>query len=154
MKSVIQRVRRAAVRVDGEIVGAIDHGLLILLGIGQNDTAVQAKWLAERIAVLRIFADGDDKFNRSLLDVGGGALVVSQFTLFGDAAGGRRPSFIKAAPPTIAAPLVDQFVAFLRAAGVERVETGVFGAKMLVALENDGPVTILLDRDADATSQK
>lgn len=150
MKTVIQRVRRAAVRVDGAVVGQIGLGLLILLGVGQGDTEVQAKWLAERIAVLRIFPDENDKFNRSLLDVGGGALVVSQFTLYGDVLGGRRPSFIKAAPPAIAAPLCDKFVIFLRAAGVQRVETGIFGARMMVELENDGPVTILLDREAEA----
>lgn len=150
MKTVIQRVRRATVQVEGEIVGAVDHGLLILLGVGHGDTQSEAKWLAERIAVLRIFADENDKFNRSLLDVDGGALVVSQFTLFGDAVGGRRPSFIKAAPPEIASPLCDRFVEFLKTAGVKRVETGVFGAKMLVELENDGPVTILLDREPRA----
>lgn len=147
MKTVIQRVRRASVRVDGQIVGAIDTGLLILAGVGGGDTDVEAKWLAERIAVMRIFPDEDDKFNRSLLDIGGAALVVSQFTLYGDAVGGRRPSFSKAAPPNVAAPLIDRFVGFLRAAGVARVETGVFGARMLVELENDGPVTILLDRE-------
>ncbi len=147
MKTVIQRVRRAAVTIDGEIVGAIEQGLVILLGIGPNDTEAEAKWLADKIVVMRIFADADDKFNRSLLDVGGGALVVSQFTLYADAVGGRRPSFIKAAPPQIAEPLVDRFAAFLNAAGVQRVETGRFGARMLVEIHNDGPVTILLDRE-------
>ncbi|MCC7446674.1 MAG: D-tyrosyl-tRNA(Tyr) deacylase [Anaerolineae bacterium] len=147
MKTVIQRVRRAAVTVEGETVGAIDQGLLILLGIGPNDTEAEAKWLADKIAVMRIFADEQDKFNRSLLDVGGGALVVSQFTLYADAVGGRRPSFIKAAPPQLAEPLVDRFAAFLNAAGVSRVETGRFGARMLVEIHNDGPVTILLDRE-------
>lgn len=146
MKTVIQRVTRAAVRVDGQVVGAIDTGLLILAGVGADDTDAEAKWLAERIAVMRIFPDADDKFNRSLLDIGGGALVVSQFTLYGDAAGGRRPSFSKAAPPGVAAPLIDRFVSFLRQAGLARVETGIFGARMMVELENDGPVTILLDR--------
>lgn len=148
MRIVIQRVTRAAVRVDGVVVGSIDSGLLILLGIRQGDGEAQAKWLAERCAVMRIFADDADKFNRSVLDVGGGALVVSQFTLYGDAVGGRRPSFVQAAPPAIAAPLVDKFVEFLRGAGVARVETGIFGAKMMIDLENDGPVTIILDRDA------
>ncbi|MCC7206447.1 MAG: D-tyrosyl-tRNA(Tyr) deacylase [Anaerolineae bacterium] len=147
MKTVIQRVSRAAVLVDGQTVGAIETGLLILAGVGPNDTDAEAKWLAERIAVMRIFPDEDDKFNRSLLDIGGGALVVSQFTLYGDAVGGRRPSFSKAAPPAIAAPLLDRFVGYLRAAGVARVETGVFGARMTVELVNDGPVTILLDRE-------
>lgn len=147
MKTVIQRVKRASVQVDGQTVGAIDTGLLVLAGVGPEDTDVEAKWLAERIAVMRIFPDEDDKFNRSLLDIGGGALVVSQFTLYGDAVGGRRPSFSKAAPPAVAAPLLDRFVQFLRAAGVAKVETGIFGARMMVELINDGPVTILLDRE-------
>jgi D-tyrosyl-tRNA(Tyr) deacylase len=147
MKTVIQRVRRAAVTVNGETVGAIDQGFLILVGVGPGDTEAEAKWLADKIAVMRIFADQDDKFNRSLLDVGGGALVVSQFTLYADAIQGRRPSFVKAAPPHIAEPLIKQFAAFLRAAGVQRVETGRFGARMLVEIHNDGPVTILLDRE-------
>ncbi len=147
MKTVIQRVRRAAVTVQGEPVGAIDQGLLILLGIGPGDTEAEAKWLAEKIAVMRIFADDADKFNRSVLDVNGGALVVSQFTLYADAVGGRRPSFVKAAPPQVAEPLVERFAAFLRAAGVRRVETGIFGARMMVEIHNDGPVTILLDRE-------
>jgi D-aminoacyl-tRNA deacylase len=152
MRTVIQRVKRASVSVDGEIVGAIDHGLLILLGIGPNDTQAEAKWLADKIAVMRIFEDTDGKFNLSLLDAGGGALVVSQFTLYADAAQGRRPSFIKAAPPEIAAPLVDRFAALLRSAGVQRVEMGRFGARMLVDLQNDGPVTILLDREPPQTT--
>jgi D-aminoacyl-tRNA deacylase len=147
MKTVIQRVRRAAVSVEGEVVGAIDQGLLVLVGVGPEDTEAHAKWLAERIAVMRIFADEDDKFNRSVLDVGGGVLVVSQFTLYGDATGGRRPSFFKAAAPQLAEPLIERLVAFLRGAGVQRVATGRFGARMVVELENDGPVTILLDRD-------
>jgi D-tyrosyl-tRNA(Tyr) deacylase len=151
MKAVIQRVRRAAVTVDGETVGAIDQGLLILVGVGPADTEAEARWLADKIAVMRIFADEDDKFNRSLLDVGGGVLVVSQFTLYADAAQGRRPSFIKAAPPHIAEPLIERFAAFLRAAGVQRVEMGRFGARMLVEIHNDGPVTILLDREPPAS---
>ena len=151
MKTVIQRVRGAAVRVDGQIVGACDTGLLILLGVGHGDTEQEAKWLAEKIAVMRIFADENDKFNRSILDVGGSVLVVSQFTLFADPSS-RRPGFTKAAPPAIAAPLVDKFVDYLRATGVQRVETGIFGARMLVEIENDGPVTILLDRDPQRES--
>ena len=147
MRSVIQRVRRALVTIDGETVGSIDQGLVILLGIGPGDTEAEARWLAEKIAVMRIFADEADKFNRSLLDVGGGALVVSQFTLYADAAQGRRPSFVKAAPTQVAEPLIERFVQFLKAAGVQRVETGRFGARMLVEIQNDGPVTILLDRE-------
>jgi len=148
MRVVLQRVTHARVIVDDQVVGAIDQGLLILIGVRNGDTAAEAKWLAEKIAVLRIFADADNKFNRSLLDIGGGALVVSQFTLYGNAVGQRRPSFIEAAPPSLAAPLIDQFVAFLRQAGVQRVETGIFGAKMLVELANDGPVTLILEREA------
>lgn len=153
MKTVIQRVRRASVHVDGQIVGSCEVGFLILLGVGHGDTAQEAKWLADKIAVMRVFPDEDDKFNRSILDAGGSALVVSQFTLFADAGASRRPGFTKAAPPAIAAPLVDKFVEFLRAAGVKRVETGVFGAKMLVEIENDGPVTILLDREPPSQKQ-
>ncbi|MBX3064231.1 MAG: D-tyrosyl-tRNA(Tyr) deacylase [Anaerolineae bacterium] len=147
MKTVIQRVSRASVTVDGVVVGSIERGLLILVGVGPADTDVQAKWLAERIAVMRIFPDEDDKFNRSLLDMNGGALVVSQFTLYADATGGRRPSFFKSAPPQLAEPLIQRFVGFLREAGVQRIETGQFGARMQVELVNDGPVTILLDRE-------
>lgn len=152
MKTVIQRVRRASVTVDGEIVGAIERGLLVFVGVGHDDTDKQAKWLADKIAVLRIFEDDDGKFNRSLLDTGGGALVVSQFTLYGDAQGQRRPSFIKAAPPSVAAPLIERFVAFLREAGITDVATGRFGARMQVEIVNDGPVTILLDRDLPTRS--
>jgi D-tyrosyl-tRNA(Tyr) deacylase len=147
MRTVIQRVRRAAVLVDGETVGAIEQGLLILVGVGQGDTEAEAKWLAEKIAVMRIFADADDKFNLSLLDVSGGALVVSQFTLYADAVQGRRPSFVKAAPPQVAEPLIERFANYLKTVGVQRVETGRFGARMLVEIHNDGPVTILLDRE-------
>ena len=150
MRTVIQRVRKASVTVENEIVGAIGHGLMILLGVGPADTEAEASWLANKIAVMRIFDDDQGKMNRSLLDVNGSALVVSQFTLYADARQ-RRPSFVKAAPPQIAEPLVNLFVEFLREAGVQRVETGRFGAMMLVALENDGPVTILLDREPEAT---
>ncbi|PJF34585.1 MAG: D-tyrosyl-tRNA(Tyr) deacylase [Candidatus Thermofonsia Clade 1 bacterium] len=148
MRAVLQRVTRASVTVDNQVVGAIDQGFLILIGVRNGDTAAEAKWLAEKIAVLRVFADERDKFNRSLLDIGGGALVVSQFTLYGNVIGQRRPSFIEAAPPSVAAPLIEQFVSFLRQAGVQRVETGIFGAKMLVELTNDGPVTLILEREA------
>lgn len=149
MKTVIQRVRRASVTVESEVVGRIERGLLVLVGVGPDDTEVQAKWLAERIAVMRIFPDEEDKFNHSVLDIDGGVLVVSQFTLYGDAVGGRRPSFFKAAPPHLAEPLIVKFADFLRTAGVGRVEMGRFGARMLVELQNDGPVTILLDREAN-----
>src|SRR5262245_17929352 len=147
MKTIIQRVRKAAVTVDGETVGAIDRGLLILVGVGLADSDAQAKWLAEKIAVMRIFEDDDGKFNRSLLDVQGSALVVSQFTLYADAVQGRRPSFINAAPPALAEPLIERFTGYLRGAGVQKVETGRFGARMLVEIHNDGPVTIALDRE-------
>src|SRR3954470_24533301 len=121
MKTVIQRVRRASVTVDGQVVGTVEQGLLILVGVGPGDTDAEAQWLANKIAVMRIFEDDDGKFNRSLLDVGGGALVVSQFTLYADAVGGRRPSFVKAAPPQVAEPLIERFVGYLRAAGVAHV---------------------------------
>ncbi len=147
MRTVIQRVRRAAVTVEGEVVGEIDQGLVVLVGVGPGDGDTQAKWLAEKIAVMRIFADEHDRFNRSVLDVDGGVLVVSQFTLYADAAGGRRPSFVKAAPPQVAEPLIERFVTYLRTAGVRHVATGRFGARMQVEIHNDGPVTILLDRD-------
>ena len=151
MRTVIQRVRKASVTVEDQIVGAIDHGLLILVGVGPNDTEAEAKWLADKIAVMRIFDDDQGKINLSLLDVAGSALVVSQFTLYADARQ-RRPSFVKAAPPHIAAPLVDRFAQYLRDTGVQRVEMGRFGAMMLVALENDGPFTVLLDREANHPS--
>ena len=144
MRAVVQRVSQASVTVGDEVVGAIGHGLLILLGIGVGDSEAEARLLAEKTANLRIFADEEGRFNRSLLDVGGEALVVSQFTLYADTRRGRRPSFSDAAPPEIAAPLVDIFADELRRLGVA-VSTGRFGAMMQVALVNDGPVTILLD---------
>lgn len=147
MRTVIQRVSRASVTVEGEVVGAIDHGLLILVGIAPNDTTAVAKWLADKIVVMRIFEDENGKFNLSLLDTGGSVLVVSQFTLYADASQGRRPSFVKAAPPDIAAPLVDRFAELLRTAGVQHVATGHFGARMAVELINNGPVTIILERE-------
>ncbi|MCS6841495.1 MAG: D-aminoacyl-tRNA deacylase [Roseiflexaceae bacterium] len=144
MRAVIQRVREASVAVEGKVVGAIGRGLLILLGVGTGDSEAEAKLLAEKSANLRIFADDEGRFNRSLLDIGGEALVVSQFTLYADTRRGRRPSFSDAAPPEIAAPLVETFVNELRRLGIP-VSTGQFGAMMQVALVNDGPVTILLD---------
>lgn len=147
MRAVLQRVERGAVRVEGETVGAIDEGFVILVGVGHGDGEAQAQWLARKIAGLRVFEDQDGKFNRSLLDVGGGCLVISQFTLFADARKGRRPSFTRAAPPELAEPLIERFAALLRAEGVARVETGVFGARMVVEIHNHGPVTIWLDTD-------
>ncbi len=144
MRAVIQRVSQASVTVDGSVVGAIGHGLLILLGVNQTDTLDDVELLAEKIVHLRIFGDHEGKFNLSLLDVGGAALVVSQFTLYADTRKGRRPSFTAAARPEIAEPLVDAFAAALRARAIP-VATGVFGAMMQVALINDGPVTIVID---------
>jgi D-tyrosyl-tRNA(Tyr) deacylase len=144
MRAVIQRVTEASVTVDNQVVGQIGCGLLVLLGIAAEDQLGTATLLAEKIANMRIFADEDGRFNRSALDVGGAALVVSQFTLFADTRRGRRPSFTAAAPPELAARLVDAFVAALRERGMT-VASGVFGAHMHVALLNDGPVTIVLD---------
>jgi D-aminoacyl-tRNA deacylase len=137
-------VSEASVEVDGQIVGRCGPGLLILLGVGHGDGEAEALLLAEKSARLRIFPDDAGKFNRSLLDSGGSALVVSQFTLYADTRRGRRPGFTDAAPPDVAAPLVERFCDALRALGAH-VETGVFGAHMRVALLNDGPVTIILD---------
>jgi D-tyrosyl-tRNA(Tyr) deacylase len=144
MRAVVQRVTSASVRVDGEVVGACGLGLLVLVGARHEDTSETATRLAAKVARLRIFADDEGRFDRSLLDVGGEALVVSQFTLLADTRKGNRPSFTDAAPPEQAEPLVETFCAALRAQGVH-VETGVFGARMEVELVNDGPVTIVLD---------
>lgn len=146
MRAVVQRVSKARVVVEGRTTGEIGPGLLVLLGVGKNDTAAAAAGMAEKVAHLRIFADEQGKMNRSLLEAGGAALVVSQFTLYGDARGQRRPSFIAAAPPEEGNRLYEEFCRALRALGV-RVETGVFQAHMAVELTNDGPVTILLDSD-------
>jgi D-tyrosyl-tRNA(Tyr) deacylase len=132
--------------VDGSVTGEIGAGLLVLLGVGRNDTAETAAYMAEKVATLRIFADAQGKMNLSVSDAGGAALVVSQFTLYGDARGQRRPSYLGAAPPEDANRLYEEFVRELRARGL-RVETGVFQAQMDVELTNDGPVTILLDSD-------
>jgi D-tyrosyl-tRNA(Tyr) deacylase len=147
MRAVVQRVARASVAVNRQIVAAIDRGLVILLGVTHTDGEEQARWLASKIAGLRIFEDQHGKLNRSLLDVGGSALVVSQFTLYGDCRKGRRPSFTDAARPEVAKPLCDRFIASMREAGIERTESGVFGAEMMVEIHNDGPVTLILDRD-------
>ena len=146
MRVVVQRVSQAHVIVDGSVTGEISTGLLILLGVGRDDTSPVAAGMAERIANLRIFEDDQRKMNRSLLDVKGSALVVSQFTLYGDVRGQRRPSFVAAAPPEQAKKLYEEFAEALRRLGVT-VATGVFGAMMSVELINQGPVTILLDSD-------
>jgi len=145
VKLVIQRVRSASVVVDGSTIGAIDAGLLILVGITAGDTEAEAEHLAGKAARLRIFEDDDGKMNRSVQDIGGACLVVSQFTLYGDCKKGNRPSYIQAARPEVAIPLYEHFVGALRAQELP-VETGEFGAEMLVTLENDGPVTLLLER--------
>ena len=146
MRAVVQRVSRARVTVNDAVSGEISHGLMILLGVGREDTPAVAAALAEKAANLRIFEDENEKMNRSLLDVKGAALVVSQFTLYGDARGGRRPSFIAAAPPEQARALYEVFCDALRQLGIT-VATGVFQAMMSVELTNEGPVTIVLDSD-------
>src|SRR5215216_3539346 len=146
MRAVVQRVSHARVTADGSVTGEIAMGLLILLGVGRDDTSAVAANLAEKISNLRIFEDEAGKMNRSLLDVKGSALVVSQFTLYGDARGQRRPSFVAAAPPEQAKNLYEEFAETLRRLNVT-VATGVFGAMMSVELVNEGPVTILLDSD-------
>ena len=144
MRAVLQRVGSARVLVGGDVVGAIDAGLLVLLGVAPADSADQARWMADKVVGLRVFADEDGKMNRDVQEAGGGVLVVSQFTLFADCKKGRRPSFTGAATPEVAIPLYEAFVSAIRAHGV-RVETGRFGADMRVELVNDGPVTLILD---------
>ena len=144
MRAVIQRVEQASVSVEGEIRGQIGAGFLVLIGVEEGDGDADFKYIADKVPNLRVFEDEQGKMNRSLLDVGGEVLAVSQFTLLGDARGGRRPSFIAAARPETADPMYERLVADWRARGI-RVETGVFGAHMKVSLVNDGPVTILLD---------
>lgn len=144
MRAVVTRVKSASVAIDGEVVGQIGQGFLILLGVAPDDTDAQCKKLADKALGLRIFCDENDKMNRSLADVGGQVLVVSQFTLYADCKKGKRPSFTGAAVPDIAIPLYEQFLDECRARGFEP-QHGRFGADMLVASENDGPVTILLD---------
>ena len=146
MRVVIQRVSEGRVRVAGEVLAEIGPGLVILLGIGPEDGEPQAQYLAEKIANLRIFQDSEGKTNLSCLDVGGEAIVVSQFTLYADTRKGRRPSFIHAAPPEVAEPLVERFADLLQAQGVP-TQTGQFGAEMLVEIDNHGPVTIFIERD-------
>lgn len=146
MRAVLQRVRRASVVVDGETVGEIGTGLLVLLGVAPDDKIEHARWLAEKTVGLRIFADDEGKMNRSVADIGGSVLVVSQFTLYGDCSKGKRPSFIKAAPPEIAVPLYESYVNAIKALGIPTA-TGRFGAMMQVELVNDGPVTLILETD-------
>ena len=145
MRALLQRVKRAEVRVGDRVTGHIDRGLLVFVGLTHTDTEANLVWMAEKIISLRIFADAEQKMNLGLVDAGGAALVVSQFTLYGNAEKGRRPSFIDAARPEQAIPLYERFVALLRERGVH-TETGEFGAMMDVELVNDGPVTIWLER--------
>ncbi|MCK4449945.1 MAG: D-tyrosyl-tRNA(Tyr) deacylase [Anaerolineae bacterium] len=145
MRAVVQRVSQASVSVGGEVVGDIERGVVVLVGVTHGDTEEQAEWLARKIAGLRIFEDNEGKMNAGLLDADGAALVISQFTLYADCRKGRRPSFTNAAMPEVAEPLVEHFAQALRDHGVP-VQTGVFGAHMLVEIYNDGPVTILLER--------
>jgi D-tyrosyl-tRNA(Tyr) deacylase len=146
MKVVLQRVARANVTIDGEITGAIGPGYCILVGFAPADTSAEVEWMADKIVGLRLFTDAEGKMNRDLGEMGGAVLVVSQFTLYGDARKGRRPSFIGAARPETAVPLYQHFIGCLRAAGVTTA-TGTFGADMKVELVNDGPVTLLLERE-------
>lgn len=152
MRVVLQRVSRASVHIDGEVSGAIDRGLLLLVGFTREEEESDLEWMADKLVGLRIFADQDGKMNRSLADVGGGVLVVSQFTLYGDTRKGRRPSFVSAAPPEVAIPLYEAFVAALRARVRGAVATGEFGAMMEVELVNDGPVTLVLERTPGGAS--
>ena len=144
MRAVVQRVREASVTVDGDVIGAIRVGLLVLLGIHQDDGDSDLEYLADKVLGLRIFPDGAGRMNRSVLEAGGEILVISQFTLYGDCRKGRRPSFVAAARPEVAKALYDRWLERLRQAGVGTQE-GVFGAQMAVHLVNDGPVTVLLD---------
>jgi D-tyrosyl-tRNA(Tyr) deacylase len=152
MRVILQRVSRASVSIGGKMAGAIDTGFCLLVGFTHDDTAAEVAWMADKVAGLRVFRDSQDKMNLALGDVGGAVLVVSQFTVYGDAAKGRRPSFIDAARPEIAVPLYQGFLAALRARGL-RVEAGEFGADMLVEIHNDGPVTLMLEKGAGSREQ-
>jgi D-tyrosyl-tRNA(Tyr) deacylase len=145
MRAVLQRVRKASCEVDGNITGAIEHGLLILLGIEERDTSAEIQWLAQKIVQMRIFSDDQGLMNRSLMDVGGNILLISQFTLFAQTKKGNRPSFIRAAKPTQAIPLYEEMIQKLEELLGRPVATGVFGADMQISLINDGPVTIIMD---------
>lgn len=149
MRAVFQRVYEASVTVDGEVVGAIGAGALLLVGITHTDTEKEARWLAKKLAGLRVFSDEEDRMNLSVKDIGGSMLVVSNFTLYGDASHGRRPAFVEAARPEAARSLFDTFVRLLKEDGVP-VETGVFGADMTVSMQGNGPVTLWLDTAVDA----
>jgi len=144
VRAVVQRVQSASVATGGEVCGAVGLGLLVLLGVHRDDTEADASYLADKVVGLRVFADQGGKMNRSVVDIAGSALVISQFTLFGDARHGRRPSFVEAAPPDLAVPMYETVCARIAEAGVP-VQRGAFGAHMLVTLVNDGPVTIQLD---------
>jgi D-tyrosyl-tRNA(Tyr) deacylase len=144
MRALIQRVTQATVTVDQRTVGTCKRGFLVLLGVGPNDSETDAQWLAKKIASLRVFPDDDGKMNRSIADISGSCLVISQFTLYGDCRKGRRPSFVEAAHPDLAKPLYEHFVELLSQQGIP-VETGIFAADMQVSLTNDGPVTLMID---------
>lgn len=146
MKVVLQRVSRASVSIGGEVVGAIEGGLALLVGFTEGDGEETLRWMAEKILGLRVFSDTEGKMNLSLEEVGGDLLVISQFTLYGDTRKGRRPSFVRAAPPDVAVPLYDRFLEILRTSAPGRVQSGEFGAMMDVALVNAGPVTLVLER--------
>ncbi len=148
MKAVVQRVTDARVEVDNETVGEIGPGLVILLGVHHDDTEKEARWLADKCANLRIFRDQQQRMNRSVQDIGGEIMVVSQFTLYGDCAKGRRPSFVEAAPPEISDPLYQLFSQVIQDTTGLKVATGIFAADMRVSLTNDGPVTIILEKNA------
>jgi D-tyrosyl-tRNA(Tyr) deacylase len=149
MIALVQRVSEASVAVDGQVVGTIGRGLLVLLGIHQTDSEAEAVWLARKCAALRIFPDEEGRMNRSVLDIGGEALVVSQFTLYGDARKGNRPSFVESAPPEVAEPLYEAFMDALERETGTRPERGIFGAMMDVHLVNQGPVTLIVERRRD-----
>lgn len=145
MRVVLQRVSSSRVTIEGEVVGQIGRGLNLLVGIASTDTEVELDWMTRKCLELRVFSNSDGKFDQSVLEIGGELLVISQFTLYGDSRKGRRPSFDQAAAPALAEPLYYQFVEKLRQSGL-RVETGRFGAMMQVSIENDGPVTLILER--------
>jgi D-tyrosyl-tRNA(Tyr) deacylase len=147
MRVLLQRVKQASVTVEGRIIGQIEQGILVLVGIAATDTLREIEWMSNKLTKLRIFADADGKMNLSVSDIGGGILLVSQFTLYADAEKGLRPSYINAAPPHLAEPLYNQMLEHLRQTSGLRVEAGVFGAMMDVALVNDGPVTIWIERE-------